>query len=208
MKLLVLGATGGTGRQVVTHALDAGHDVTILVRNRGQAGLAPPRLRIVDGDVRNLTQLGEAIRGQEAVISTLGRGKSFKSENVIAESVPAILAAMQSQDIKRLLFTSAIGVGDTFRDASLPMKIFARTLLRGIYADKIIGDDLIRKSGLDWTIVQPVGLTDGPLTKRYRVGEHLPLSGLASISRADTAHFIVDRIADQSTFKKTLIVAN
>ena len=208
MKLLVLGATGGTGRQVVTHALDAGHDVTILVRNRGQAGLAPPRLRIVDGDVRNLAQLAEALRGQEAVISTLGRGKSFKSENLIAESVPAILAAMQSHDVKRLLFTSAIGVGDTFRDASLPMKIFARTLLRGIYADKIIGDDLIRKSGLDWTIVQPVGLTDGPLTKRYRVGEHLPLSGLASISRADTAHFIVDRIADQSTFKKTLIVAN
>ena len=208
MKLLVLGATGGTGRQVVTHALDAGHDVTILVRNRGQAGLAPPRLRIVDGDVRNLAQLAEALRGQEAVISTLGRGKSFKSEKLIAESVPAILAAMQSHDVKRLLFTSAIGVGDTFRDASLPMKIFARTLLRGIYADKIIGDDLIRKSGLDWTIVQPVGLTDGPLTKRYRVGEHLPLSGLASISRADTAHFIVDRIADQSTFKKTLIVAN
>ena len=56
--------------------------------------------------------------------------------------------------------------------------------------------------------MQPVGLTDGPLTKRYRVGEHLPLSGLATISRADTAHFIVDRLADQSTFKKTLIVAN
>ena len=69
-------------------------------------------------------------------------------------------------------------------------------------------DDLIRESGLDWTIVQPVGLTDGPLTKRYRVGEHLPLSGLASVSRADAAHFIVDRVADKSTFKKTLIVAN
>ena len=67
---------------------------------------------------------------------------------------------------------------------------------------------MIRKSGLDWTIVQPVGLTDGPLTKNYRVGEHLPLSGLASISRADTAHFIVDRINDRSTFGKTLILSN
>jgi putative NADH-flavin reductase len=208
VKLLVLGGTGGTGRQVVAQALESGHDVTVLARDRTKAGLEHEHLRLVDGDVRNTQALGEAMAGQHAVVGAIGRGRSFKSENLIAESVPGILAAMQSHHIKRLLFTSAIGVGDTFRDASLPMKIFARTLLRGIYADKIIGDDLIRKSGLDWTIVQPVGLTDGPLTKRYRVGEHLPLSGLATISRADTAHFIVDRLADQSTFKKTLIVAN
>ena len=208
MKLLVLGGTGRTGRQVVDQALTAGHEVTVLARDRARVGVQDARLRVVDGEVKNIAVLTGAMRGQDAVISAIGRGKSFKSENLIAESVPAILAAMQSHDIKRLLFTSAIGVGDTFRDASLPMKIFARTLLRGIYADKIIGDDLIRKSGLDWTIVQPVGLTDGPLTKRYRVGEHLPLSGLASVSRADAAHFIVDRVADKSTFKKTLIVAN
>jgi putative NADH-flavin reductase len=208
MKLLVLGGTGGTGRQVVDQALTAGHEVTVLARDRARVGVQDARLRVVDGEVKNIAVLTGAMRGQDAVISAIGRGKSFKSENLIAESVPAILAAMQSHDIKRLLFTSAIGVGDTFRDASLPMKIFARTLLRGIYADKIIGDDLIRKSGLDWTIVQPVGLTDGPLTKRYRVGEHLPLSGLATVSRADAAHFIVDRVGDKSTFNKTLIVAN
>jgi putative NADH-flavin reductase len=208
VKLLVLGGTGGTGRHVVTQALDTGHDVTVLARDRARVGVQHERLRLVDGDVKNTAALVDAMRGQDAVISAIGRGKSFKSENLIAESVPVIVAAMQSHGIKRLLFTSAIGVGDTFRDASLPMKIFARTLLRGIYADKIIGDEMIRKSGLDWTIVQPVGLTDGPLTKRYRVGEHLPLSGLASISRADTAHFIVDRINDRSTFGKTLILSN
>jgi putative NADH-flavin reductase len=208
VKLLVLGGTGGTGRHVVTQALDTGHDVTVLARDRARVGVQHERLRLVDGDVKNTAALVDAMRGQDAVISAIGRGKSFKSENLIAESVPVIVAAMQSHGIKRLLFTSAIGVGDTFRDASLPMKIFARTLLRGIYADKIIGDEMIRKSGLDWTIVQPVGLTDGPLTKNYRVGEHLPLSGLASISRADTAHFIVDRINDRSTFGKTLILSN
>ena len=191
----------------MTQALEKGHDVTVLARDRTKAGLDHPRLRFAEGDVRNSQALGDAMRGQDAVISTIGRGMSFKSENLIAQSVPGILATMQTHDITRLLFTSAIGVGDTFRDASLPMKIFARTLLRGIYADKIIGDEMIRKSGLDWTIVQPVGLTDGPLTKRYRVGEHLPLSGMASISRADTAHFIVDRINDQSTSHKTLILA-
>ena len=208
MKLLVLGGTSGTGRHVVIQALEKGHQVTVLARDRTKAGLEHEHLRFADGDVRNTQALGEAMAGQQAVVSAIGRGRSFKSENLIADSVPGILAAMQSHHIKRLLFTSAIGVGDTFRDAPLPMKIFARTLLRGIYADKIIGDEMIRKSGLDWTIVQPVGLTDGPLTKRYRVGEHLPLSGLATISRADAAHFIVDRLDDRSTFGKTLVLAN
>jgi len=208
VKLLVLGGTSGTGRHVVIQALEKGHQVTVLARDRTKAGLEHEHLRFADGDVRNAQALGEAMAGQQAVVSAIGRGRSFKSENLIADSVPGVLAGMQSHQIKRLLFTSAIGVGDTFRDAPLPMKIFARTLLRGIYADKIIGDEMIRKSGLDWTIVQPVGLTDGPLTKRYRVGEHLPLSGLATISRADTAHFIVDRLDDPSTFGKTLVLAN
>lgn len=191
----------------MTQALEKGHDVTVLARDRTKAGLDHPRLRFVDGDVRNSQALGEAMAGQHAVVSAVGRGKSFKSENLIAHSVPGILSAMQAHDVKRLLFTSALGVGDSFRDAPLPLKIFIRTLLRGIYADKMIGDEMIRKSALDWTIVQPAVLTDGPLTKKYRSGEHLPLSGMASISRADTAHFIVDRINDQSTSRKTLILA-
>jgi putative NADH-flavin reductase len=146
--------------------------------------------------------------GQHAVISAIGRGKSFKSESLIAESVPGILDAMRSHGVDRLLFTSALGVGDTFRDTPLPLKIFMRTLLRGIYADKLIGDQMIRSSGLEWTIVQPAVLTDGPLTTNYRAGEHLPLSGMASISRADTAHFIVNRLIDETTFNKTLVLAN
>ena len=208
MKLLVLGGTGGTGRHVVSQALDTGHDVTVLARDRARAGVQHERLRLVDGDVRNTAALVDAMRGQDAVISAIGRGKSFKSENLIAESVPGIIAAMQKSGVRRLIFTSAFGVGETFRDAPLLQKIFIRTLLRGIYADKIIGDQMIRQSGLDWTIAQPAALTDGPLTKTYRVGEHLPLSGIASVSRADTAHFIVDRINDRSTFGKTLILSN
>jgi len=208
VKLLVLGGTGGTGRHVVTQALDAAHEVTVLVRNRAQVGAQHERLRVVDGDVKNIAALGDAMRGQDAVISAIGRGKSFKSENLIAESVPGIIATMQQHGVRRLVFTSALGVGDTYRDSPLVPKIFFRTLLRGIYADKLIGDQLIRNSQLDWTIVQPAVLTDGPLTGHYRVGEHLPLAGINKVSRADTAHFMVDRIGDRSTFGKTLILAD
>jgi putative NADH-flavin reductase len=208
VKLLVLGGTGGMGRHVVSQALDAGHIVTVLARDPARVAVQHGRLRVVDGDVKNIAALGDAMRGQDAVVSAIGRGKSFKSEHLIEESVPGIIATMRENGVRRLIFTSALGVGGTYRDSPILPKIFFRTLLRGIYADKLIGDEMIRNSQLDWTIVQPVVLTDGPSTRNYRVGEHLRLSGIDKVSRADTAHFIVDRIDDRSTFGKTLIVAN
>ncbi len=208
MKLLVLGATGKTGRHVVTQALGAGHDVTILARDRSRADVRHERLRVIDGDVKNNAALGEAMRGQDAVISAIGRGMSFKSEHLIEQSVPGILVTMQTHGIKRLMFLSAMGVGDTYRDAPVMAKLFFRTLLRGIYADKAVGDRMIRNSALDWTILQPVQLNDGPLTKTYRVGERLAMSGMPQVSRADTAHFILDRLNDSSTIGKTLILAD
>ena len=114
MKLLVLGATGLTGKQVVSQALEAGHELTVLVRDRARLGAASPSLRVVDGDMENGEALGEAMRGQHAVISAIGRGKSFNSLHLIERSVPGILAAMQTHGVTRLLFTSALGVGDTY----------------------------------------------------------------------------------------------
>jgi uncharacterized protein YbjT (DUF2867 family) len=195
MRLLVLGASGGTGRHIVAQAREAGHDVTAYTRDRGSLTEATPAL-------------GAALQGQDAVISAIGRGKSFKSEQLIQRSLPGILSAMQAAGVRRLVFMSALGVGESMRDTPILARLFMRTLLRDIYADKIIGDDLIRRSGLDWTIVQPSVLNDGPLTKRYRSGERLALRGMPSISRADTAHFIVGAIGDPSSIRKTLVISN
>lgn len=209
VKLLVLGGSGGTGRQIVGQALDAGHDVTVLAREPGKVAIHHPRLKIVSGDTTaGGASLSGGMRGQDAVISAIGRGKTFKSDGLIQRSVPGILGAMQTTGVRRLMFTSALGVGETFRDSPILPKVFFKTLLRDIYADKLVGDDLIRASGLDWTIVQPAVLTDGPLTRTYRSGEHLAMSGLPSISRADTAHFILDRINDTATVGKTIVLSN
>ena len=208
MKILILGATGRLGRHIVTQALDQGHHVTTLARDRSKAGVPHERLRVIEGDVTNRASLSEAMLGQEAVISAIGRGMSFKSEKLIERSVPGIVETMQAHAIRRLMFTSAMGVGATYRLAPLPAKLFFRTLLRGIYADKAIGEQMIRNSALDWTIVQPVQLNDGPLTKQYRSGENLPMAGNPKISRADTAHFILERLHDPSTFGRTLILAD
>jgi len=195
MKLLVLGGTGGTGRQVVRQALDAGHQATSFSRQAG-------------GDVADRAALTAAMRGHDAVISAIGRGLTFKPDRLIERSVPVILESMNVAAVRRLVFTSALGVGDTFRDSPLVAKLFFSTLLRGIYADKLIGDELIRKSNVDWTIVQPSQMTDKPLTKQYRSGERLKMSGMPQVSRADVAHFLLACVTDDSTIRKTLVVSN
>ena len=207
MRLLIVGATGGTGQELLTQALEAGHDVTAFAREPGKIAAQHPRLRCIRGDLTDHRALGDALRGHAAVISAIGRGYSFKSEQLIQRAVPVILAAAQSAGVRRLIFVSALGVGESARQAPLPARLFFRTLLRGIYADKLIGDNLIRRSDLDWTIVQPSQLTDGPLTRQYRSGERLDLRGRPAISRADVAHHILSIVADAAAVRKTLIVS-
>jgi putative NADH-flavin reductase len=208
MHLLIFGPTGGTGRALVSQALDAGHHVTAFLRNPDKMGRHDERLRLVAGDAASAgPSIEEAMRGQDVVISALGVSKSFTPNGLIQRSVTGILAAMQAQHVRRLIFTSALGVGDTTRDTPLPLRIFMRLFLKDVYADKLAGETLIRRSSLEWTIVHPALLTNGPLTGKYRVGERLALRGMAKISRADTAHFILSQLADQTFVKKTAIVA-
>ena len=209
MHLLIFGPTGGTGRALVAQALAAGHHVTAFVRNPDK--MEPrhhERLRLVAGDAASGgPSVGEAMRGQEVVISALGVSKSFTPLGLIEKSVTHIIAAMQSHNVRRLIFTSALGVGETMSQTRLPLRIFMRLFLKKVYADKLAGEVLIRRSSLDWTIVQPALLTSGPLTGTYRVGERLPLSGFAKISRADTAHFILGQVESPTFVRKTVIVS-
>src|SRR4249920_173571 len=113
-KVLVLGATGGTGQQVVTQALQQGHTVTALVRDPARVSVASDRLRVLTGSVtEDGPALAAAVRGQDVVISALGAGQSFKSRGVIAESVPRIVRAMGDAGVRRLVFTSAFGVHES-----------------------------------------------------------------------------------------------
>ena len=209
MKLLILGATGGTGRGALKEAKALGHDVTVFVRDRSklsadeQAGT-----RVVTGSLpEDESVLAEAMRGQNAVISALGRGLSFKPEDLMKRSVPVILLTMGQAGVRRLVFTSAFGIGETWRDTPWMGRLFAKTLLRGLYADKTIGEALIRQSDLDWTIVHPTMLTDGPRKGTWRSGERLPLSGLPKISRGDAGAFLVSQLNDTSYIRKTVLVS-
>lgn len=208
MKLLVLGATGGTGREVVTQALEAGHDVTVLVRDPTRLTVTLDHRHVVTGSVTdNQDALIEATRGQNAVISALGVGNSLKSNGLIARSVPAIVQAMTAAGVRRLVFMSACGVGDTWRDVPFVPRIFMRTLLRDLFADKAAGEEILRHSGLDWTLVYPVMLTNGPRTGRCRAGERLDLHGFPRISRADVAAFLLSQVSDGAYIRKGVIIS-
>jgi putative NADH-flavin reductase len=207
-KLLVLGATGGTGRSLIEQAVAAGFVVTAVVRNPHKLPSGARAVRIVMGDlVTDPAVLHAAVPGQDAVISTLGVGQSFRSGHLISQSTPAIVARMREDGVRRLVFTSAFGVGATRRDTPLLPRLFIATLLRDIYRDKEAGEQAILTSDLDWTIVYPVGLTDGPRTGRYRIGERLSLRGSPRISRADVADLLLRQVEDRSYIRKGVLVA-
>jgi putative NADH-flavin reductase len=151
---------------------------------------------------RDAHALTDAMKGQEVVISAIGRGQSFKAEGLIAGCVPVILAAMAASAVRRLIFVSAIGVGDALHDTPIFSRLFIKFMLKDIYADKAIGEELVRRSGTDWTIVQPAQLFDGPLTGTYRSGERLKYHGRPKISRADVAHYVVAQVDDATSIGK------
>jgi putative NADH-flavin reductase len=207
-RILVLGATGGTGREVVDQALKLGYDVTAVARHPGRMGRTHERLRLVTADATQAADgLPDAVRGQDAVISALGQGLRLRSEDLITRSTPRILEAMERERVSRLIVTSAYGVGDTWQDVPPLPRLLIRVFLRDLYADKARAERTLRQSPLDWTLVYPTALTNGPCTGRYRVGERLALGGLPRISRADLAAFLLAQIDDRTYIRKGVLIS-
>jgi Putative NADH-flavin reductase len=210
-RILVLGATGRTGQQVVAQALEQGHAVTVFVRDPARLNAASERLAVVIGDVtRDSAALVEAVRDTDAVISALGVGDALKAHGLIAGAVPTIVAAMQTVGVRRLIFTSAYGVAETIRDTPLIPRLLIRSLLKDLYADKNAGERELRRIGgdIDWTIVYPTTLTNGPRTGRYRFGERLSLRGVPRVSRADVADFLLTQLLDRTYVNKGVLVSS
>jgi uncharacterized protein YbjT (DUF2867 family) len=208
MKLLILGATGGTGRQLVAQALEQGHQVTVLVRDPAKLGASSGKVRVVQGSMPDAgSALAEAVRGQDAVISSLGLGNGTNPRGLIERSVPAIVATMREAGVKRLMHISAFGVGPTRADVPLVPRIAQWLFLAKVFADKAAGEAVLPTSGLEWTVVYPSVLTDGPKTLKVRAGAHLPLSGVPKISRADVAAFTLAELSARNYVGKGALIS-
>ncbi len=196
MKIVVFGASGGTGIEIVKQALDAGHEVTAFVRNPAKVGIQNPKLKLVTGDVIDPAAVEEAVAGQEAVISALGPTRP-PIPGMMETAAKNIVAAMQKAGIRRLISTTGAGVRDPQDQPKLIDHVMKGllTLLAGeVLRDSAANVEIIRASSLDWTVVRYPRLLDGPRTGRYRVGYIGKNSG-SQLSRADGADFVLKELS-------------
>jgi putative NADH-flavin reductase len=190
MKMLILGATGPTGRQVVDFALKAGDTVTVLVRQPAAMVDLPDKVKVRVGDATSRTDLAQAMAGHDVVVSAVGRRTSMRADGLFTRAAAAVVDAAKQAGVSKLVWLSSFGVGATFKSASPLQKFIYSTMLRNLYADKELSERGIRSSTLDWTLVYPTMLTHGEAKGAYVSGDRLPMKGNPSISRADVAHFL------------------
>ncbi|ADJ29434.1 NAD(P)-dependent oxidoreductase [Nitrosococcus watsonii] len=193
MNVLVFGASGATGREVVKHALERGHSVAAFVRDPGKFEIKHANLALAVGDATEYVSVEHACTGQDAVASALGSGNSLGSHPTLTDGVQNIIRAMDHAEIRRFVYLSMLGVdGSGWQLGLVDRFIVLPLLLRNVVKDHAREEALIKQSTLDWVIVRPPRLTNGPYTGRYRSGEDVrERTLLASISRADVADFMV-----------------
>jgi putative NADH-flavin reductase len=208
MKLLVLGATGGTGLEIVLQAIEHGHEVTAFVRNPERLKSFGQRIAVIRGDVLNNAELGRAMEGHDAVLSAFGpRYPVSKSDSDLLQRFAGVLtSAMRHACVKRVAVES---VAFLFKDAIVPPAyLLGRLFFPVIVADAGAMEEIIATSGLDWTIVRPPRLTNQPRTGAYRIREgHLPSFGF-TISRADVADFMIGTIEKRASIGRVVGVCN
>ena len=199
MRILVIGATGGTGREVVRQALDRGYQVNALARSAADAAPLLPGADIIVGDARDGETVAKALAGCDSVISALGTKLSLLHEETLLSTATRVLIdAMQKLRITRLVCITGIGAGDSHGHGGfLYDHIVQPLLLSSTYRDKDRQEDEIRKSGLDWTIVRPTVLTDGPATDNIRALTDLTDFHGGSIARVDVARFLVTELEER-----------
>ncbi|MBK1645818.1 epimerase [Thiocapsa imhoffii] len=202
MQIALFGATGGTGRQVLEQALASGHQVRVLLRDPTKLEPAPG-LTLVCGDVLDPAATRRCVEGSQAVICLLGSGVG--SAPVEALGTQSILDAMTTHGVHRLIAVTSMGVGDSREQVSAEFQRAMDTVLQPIIAAKTEQERLIQNSGLDWTIVRPGGLSDGPRTGNYRSSnERSLMAGL--ISRADVAEFVLHQLTDATNLNQCVAV--
>jgi len=220
MKLTIVAATGGIGRHLLEQSLAAGHDVTAVVRNPKSLAQAA-RVVVVDLAAAEGAALQSAVRGADAVLSGLG-ARSPADAGVAWQGTRALVEAMRATAVRRIVVVSAAPIstvpspgrphpprrdpGEGFFMRNLMTPLIQR-VLRAHYADLAHMEDVLRASDLDWTVVRPPRLTDGPLRRVYRTAPERNLRRGLTVSRADVAHYMLRTLADPATARQAMGVA-
>jgi putative NADH-flavin reductase len=197
MKLIVFGATGGTGLSFIDQALAAGHEVTAFVRSPFES-----KARVVQGNVLDPAQVTEAVRGHDVVVTCLGT-RPWRHVDICSGSIAAMIPAMKANGIRRVVAMSTQGIGDSKMGTF--GKIGAAIVLRKAFADKAKMEATLAETDLDWIVVRPGLLTNGKPRGTWRAADDGSIVG-GSISRVDTATFMLQQIESTEWLRRRPVV--
>lgn len=205
MKIIVFGATGGVGKSVVKQAVDNGFEVTAFVRTPSKLEVTHENLNVVQGDAFNPAEVSAAIAGHDAVVSCLGSSQGMKKSSELEEMVKNIVAGMQDHGVKRIVYTASAGIYQELPGVSGKLMM---GMLKNALTDHRAAVDWIEAHGLTYTIVRPMGLTNGAFTGNYREAATGVPEKSKSIARADVAHFILKALNDAQYENSSIGIAN
>lgn len=208
-RILIVGATGGTGRRLVAQALERGYAVTALVRDPAKLTVDHPRLAVVAGNVLDAASVGRAMAGQEAVLSALGHKRFFWPTRILSEGTRVLLAEMAAHRVRRLVCVTSLGIGDSAGRMGLPYTLFTIPVVLPFYFwDKTRQERLVAASGVEWVIVRPGALTDGEKRGVRRSGPRVgSFLWTVRVPRTDVAAFMLDQLESDAFLRSVPGVA-
>ena len=208
MNIIVFGATGRSGKQIVRQALDAGYKVKAVARDPSSITIKHNNLSVIKGDVLQPETFTDNMQNVQVVFSALG-SRDRKPTIMFSEGMHNIIAAMQAYSVKRIMCISASGI-ETSPKLNFFLRMATKVLqrvLKNPFGDMLRMEQLLKQSNLNWTIVRPPRLTNGELKNKYRFAVNEWLANCTIISRADLAHFMLQHANDSNTYRSITEVA-
>jgi putative NADH-flavin reductase len=202
--ILLLGASGKTGREVLNYALSKGYHITALVRDPETMGIGSGNLSLIKGTPVNFKDV-RALGAFKAVISTLGHS-NISPSTLMTDSISNVVKVMKERGISRIVVQTGAGAGDSFTRMPLSVqKIISDTGLKSIYNDHDGQEQVVMNSGLDWTVVRPTMLNDGEEGRPGIIQG--PISESSTISRKTVAKFLVDCLENDEWIGKAMVIS-
>lgn len=208
-RVLIIGATGGTGRELVAQALDRGYVVTVLVRDPAQLAIAHPRLTVIKGDVLDAAAVDSAMTDQRGMVCALGHRRFFGPSRILSDGMRNLLRACEARGVSRVVCQTSLGLGHSAGRMGLYYTLLVIPVILPFYFwDKTRQEQLIASGLTPWIIVRPGALSYGAARGRYRTGRVGSFVLTPGIRRADVAHFLLDQLTDNAFLGSAVGVAS